>query len=100
MPLFRQIRAHSSGEVLRTRLGLPASALPALVVLLALVPVPCLSAQGAAPEISGHVILEGWAEAVPGATVMLLDEEYRELARVEAGPDGGFMLEPPGAGTY
>lgn len=64
------------------------------------VPATVAEEHDRSPEIQGRVILEGWAEAVPGATVLLLDVEFEELGRAETGPDGSFRIEPPGAGTY
>jgi len=77
----------------------PRVARPLLAFLVGALPAT-LAAQDTSPEISGRVILEGWAEVVPEAGVLLLDEDYGQIATTTAGFDGSFLLRAPGPGTY
>jgi len=56
--------------------------------------------QASAQEVAGHVVLEGWGERVPGATVLLLDSTLTPLDSVRTDGAGEYSLSLPTAGSF
>jgi len=68
---------------------------PLLALILWLSAAPCF-----AQTISGHVLEDGSARAVPGAMISLIDKQGEERYRTLADSVGRFTVSPPKAGEY
>ncbi|WP_046506926.1 MFS transporter [Streptomyces odonnellii] len=79
--------------------GAPAAPVTAAIPAQAGAPAAAVSAPVYGTAVRG-VVRGAEAAAVPGAAVTLISLGGRQLARSVAQPDGGYVLDAPGPGSY
>ena len=69
-------------------------------ILAALIAVAALAAGGSAQSITGVVVQDGTNERLPGALLLLVDDEGETRTETVADDSGAFFIEAPAPGLY
>lgn len=71
-----------------------------VLVPLVLVPLVLAAAPASAQQVTGQVFLEGWAEPLPGAVVLLIDSRFAPMDSVMTEDSGAYAITIPRPGSY